>query len=284
MANPRTLEGKLAIVTGASRGIGAAICENLAKKGCSLLMNYTSQSSTQKVTDLASALGQTHNVRTAHFQADLGELDCGQELLDAAKHMLSSSDGSLKVDIIVNNAGVAGNQELGHITSEMFHKLYNVNVLGPIMVMQSFLPYLPHDGSGRIVNLSSVSSSLGFFGQSVYGGTKAALEAMTRTWSRELSGRATVNAVNPGPVATDMYGGNSDTFVRRMKPWNTVAPRAEVSKEMDGEEAVAEVEKTGGRPAAPGEIAGVVAMLCSAESSWCTGSVICANGGMRFSP
>lgn len=70
--------------------------------------------------------------------------------------------------------------------------------------MQAALPYLPHDRSGRIVNMSSVSSSLGFIAQSVYGGTKAALEAMTRTWSRELAERATVNAVNPGPVKVSL--------------------------------------------------------------------------------
>lgn len=78
-----------------------------------------------------------------------------------------------------------------------------MNVLGPLLLVQAALSYLPNDRSGRIVNLSSVSSSLGFANQTVYGGTKSALEAMTRTWSRELAERCTVNSVNPGPVATE---------------------------------------------------------------------------------
>jgi len=139
----------------------------------------------------------------------------GPATLTAAtrSHFAHASSGDLTINIIVNNAGVAGNRFVTPsissttVDSDMiadFHKQYNTNVLGPLLLMQAALPYLPYDRSGRIVNLSSVSSSLGFPGQSVYGGTKAALEAMTRTWARELSERATVNAVNPGPVDTDM--------------------------------------------------------------------------------
>lgn len=149
--------------------------------------------------------------------------------------------------------------------------------------MKAALPYLPHDRSGRIVNLSSVSSSLGFKDQTVYGGSKAALDAMTRTWARELAERCTVNSVNPGPVATEMYGGVSEEFEERMRPWLEHTPLAAARKEIDGEEVCRKVEGKGGRPAYEGEIAGVVGMLCSGESGWCTGSVVCANGGMKFS-
>ena len=80
--------------------------------------------------------------------------------------------------------------------------MYNVNVLAPLLLTQAVAPFLPNDRSGRIVNVSSVSSSIGYEGQSIYAGTKAALEGMTRTWSRELYRNCTVNAVNPGPVST----------------------------------------------------------------------------------
>lgn len=155
--------------------------------------------------------------------------------------------------------------------------------------MQAVLPHLPHDRSGRIVNVSSVSASLGFAGQSVYGGTKAALESMTRTWARELQFRATVNAINPGPVSTDMYGGTEGSFQAQMRPWNSSAPGMQVSESLDGGEAVQDVRGggadgggTGGRAGTPEQVAGVVGMLCTAESQWCNGSVVCCNGGLRM--
>ncbi|KAL1302644.1 hypothetical protein AAFC00_003012 [Neodothiora populina] len=149
--------------------------------------------------------------------------------------------------------------------------------------MQAALPYLPHDRSGRIVNMSSVSADLGFHDQSVYGATKAALDAMTRTWARELAERATVNSVNPGPVATDMYGGTTEEFQTRMGYYMRNTPLAAVRDDVDSEVFVRDKEKNGGRPAYDYEIAGVIGMLCSAESAWCTGSVVCANGGFKFS-
>jgi len=109
-----------------------------------------------------------------------------------------------QVDILVNNSGTAGNQYLGAVTADEFARQYAVNVRGPLLLVQAVCDALPRDRSGRIVNISSISSSMGLMAQSVYGGTKAALEAMTRTWARELAERATVNAVNPGPVDTRM--------------------------------------------------------------------------------
>ena len=100
-------------------------------------------------------------------------------------------------DIVINNAGVASKSALQDCTSEEFDRLYQVNVRGPLLLMKAVQPYMPTDRSGRVVNVSSVSSSLGFEKDAMYGGTKAALEAMTRTWARELSEQCTVNAVNP---------------------------------------------------------------------------------------
>jgi NAD(P)-dependent dehydrogenase (short-subunit alcohol dehydrogenase family) len=177
---------------------------------------------------------------------------------------------------------VAKDATIADIQVEEFERLYRINVLGPILVMQAVLPYLPHDRSGRVVNVSSVSSSEGFIGQSVYGGTKAALEAMTRTWARELAERATVNAINPGPVRTDMWSGVSAGFVERMRPFVQQTPLQAIRPGIDDEDLVKASEKLGGRPAYVEEAAGIVGMLCTADSAFCTGQVVCANGGMRM--
>ena len=198
MASSRSLESRVAIVTGGSRGIGAAVSANLASKGCSLILNYTSASSAEKTSALASHLSKTYSIGAVPVQADIGSPSAAEAIMSAAKQHFSSE--SLTISIIVNNAGVARNVALGGIDPTEFHRQYSVNVLGPLLLVQACLPYLPHDRSGRIVNVSSVSSSLGYKQQSIYGGTKAALEAMTRTWSRELAERATVNSINPGPV------------------------------------------------------------------------------------
>ena len=149
--------------------------------------------------------------------------------------------------------------------------------------MQAATPYLPTDRSGRVVNVSSVSASIGLIGQTVYGGSKAALEAMTRTWARELAENCTVNSINPGPVATDMYESTSAEFQAQLRPWIQNTPLMKAREGVDEDKYVQAAEKAGGRPGYDYEIAGVVAMLCSEDSAWCTGSVICANGGAKFS-
>lgn len=267
-----------------SVGIGAAIAKNLAAKGCSVILGYTSDKSATKTEELAKRLETGHGIKALAVQADVGTTSGPAYLVETAKnHFSHPKTKAFQVDIIINNAGISVNYPLQDITPEDFHNQYSVNVLGPILLLQAALPYLPNDRSGRVVNLSSVSSSLGYYNQTVYGGTKAALEAMTRTWARELNERATVNAVNPGPVATDMYGAVSEDFESKMRPWLLNTPLAPVREGIDDKQFVENAAKSGGRPAYDHEIAGVVAMLCSEDSGWCTGSVVCANGGMRFS-
>jgi NAD(P)-dependent dehydrogenase (short-subunit alcohol dehydrogenase family) len=279
----RPLEGKLAIITGASRGIGAAIARNLASKGASLVLNYTSESSLPRIDRLTIEL-QQYNIRWLVVQANLSSPEAPRHIVDSSKNLFADAKtGKFQIDIIINNAGVAGNVALEDVTPEEFSRQYAVNVLAPLLLVQAALPYLPTDRSGRIVNVSSVSSSLGLIGQSVYGGTKAALEAMTRSWARELAERATVNAVNPGPVDTDMYSGTSEAFKGHMKPFIQTAPLQAAREAVDKKRVVDAAKSDGSRPAWDYEIAGVVGMLCSWESGWCTGSVVCANGGMKFS-
>ncbi|KAK6535249.1 hypothetical protein TWF694_001716 [Orbilia ellipsospora] len=265
----KPLQGKLAIVTGASRGIGAAISEKLASYGANLVLNYTSESSSQKTADLAKQLLDKYGTQSIIVRADMSDPRVGEAIIQTIKNseLYSQSTKPLVIDIIINNAGISKNTKTEDITPELFKEHYDINVLGPLMLVQAAIPYLPHDGSGRIVSISSVSATLGLPGQAVYGGTKAALEAMTRTWSRELAERCTATCVNPGPVVTDMYGGTTEEFKEVMRPFIEHAP----------------LMNTGGakgRGATSEEIAGCVGMLCLPESSWCTGSVVSCNGGM----
>lgn len=280
----RVLSGKLGIVTGASRSIGAAIAENLASKGCNVVLNYTSQSSTSLTKELSKRLESKYGVQTFGVRADLGTPEGPRALIEATrKHFASSPpapDYRFQIDIIVNNAGVAKVAKLADIRVEDFDLTYRVNVLGPLLLMQAAAPHLPTDRSGRVVNLSSISSDCGFLGQAVYGGSKAALEAMTRTWARELAERATVNAINPGPVEGPMYAANPDEVKRDIRGWIDHAPLMRVRRGVDPDDVVAAAEAGGGRPAYTREIAGIVGMLCTPDAAWCTGQVVSANGGL----
>lgn len=269
-------------------GIGAAIAENLASKGCNLVLNYTSKSSTSLTKELSQKLESKYGIQTFGVQADLGDPQGPAALIAATKnHFFPSSSSSspstasrFQLDIIVNNAGVAKNAKLPDVQAADFDFIFRVNVLGPLLLMQAAREHLPHDRSGRVVNLSSISSHCGFAGQSVYAGSKAALESMTRVWARELAERATVNAINPGPVEGPMYASNPDEFKRDIKGWIEHTPLMRARKGVDADEVVEDAKTSGGRPAYTHEIAGIVGMLCTPDAAWCTGQLVCANGGL----
>lgn len=264
---------------------------------------YTSDKSTERTVAICTELSLKHQVQCSYVQANLQHAGTAVEkVLDAAKEFFASyttPNSEFWVDILINNAGVSSNQHLndtnlGPIDEAEFSRVYSVNVLAPLLLTQALAPYLPRDRSGRIVNVSSVSSSIGYQGQSVYAGTKAAVEAMTRSWSRELAARATVNAVNPGPAWGDMYAEAGKTFWDINQPYCDSTPLAEYHGEPEvkaragaGSEDKFDTlvrEAMGGRrPGFTDEIAGTIDMLCSAEAGWTTGSVVCANGGMKMS-
>ena len=277
------------------------MASNLATKGCSLVLVYTSDSSTAPTQTLCKHLSTTYGVRSISVQADLSNPTRSvPHILSTAKNNFSHpKTGKFQIDILINNAGVAGNKLLndpkrGPIEEAEFDRMYKINVLAPLLLTQACATYLPTDRSGRIVNVSSVSSSVGYQSQSIYAGTKAALEAMTRTWSRELADRCTVNAINPGPIWSDMYANaGNEGFWEINQPYVDVAPLAKYTgneevKTLAGED-LEKFDRTvkegmgGRRPGFPEEIAGVIGMLCSEESGWTTGSVICGNGGMKMS-
>jgi len=245
-------------------------------------------------------LNEEYGVLCVPVQADLADPTRSvPHILATAKNNFSHPrSGRFQIDIVINNAGIAGNKLLndpkrGPIEETQFEQQYKVNVLAPLLLVQACAPYLPKDRSGRIVNLSSVSSSIGCEGQSIYAGTKAALEAMTRTWSRELAENCTVNAVNPGPVWGDMYSKAGEEFWNVNQKYVDGAPlmnytgddatKARAGGDPDEYDRIVREGMGGKRPAFADEIAGVIGMLCSEESGWTTGSVICANGGMKMS-
>lgn len=322
----RPYEGKLAIVTGASRGsspslhechwfirlllhvlthetigIGVGVARRLAAKGSNVLITFTSDSSIELARQLVEELSSKHKIHSQSVQTDLAQASTAAPvILEAARTLFHSYNpqGKFQVDILINNAGVSSNQfmndpEKGAIVEAEFTRVYAINVLAPLLLTQAVAPHLPTDRSGRIVNVSSVSASIGYLGQSVYAGSKGALEVMTRTWARELSERATVNSVNPGPAWGDMYAEAGPTFWRRNQPYVDAAPLMAYNGEAGvldkaGDEAdkfdkLVRGSMGGQRPGFVDEIAGTIDMLCTEESGWTTGSVVCANGGMRMS-
>ena len=256
----------------------------MAAKGADVVLSYNSASSAARVKELADRLEKQHEGTFLPVQADVSIGTESTQLVEKVRDFfLERSSGPFTVSIIINNAGMANIASLGSITEEDFLSQYRVNVLGPLLLIQAVLPYLPKDRSARIINVSSTSSATGPVGQTVYASTKAALESMTRTWARELNEQGTVNAINPGPVATDMFLEQDPEFYESLAPMVELTPLAQMSKERDGEQKVKDWSNMHGRPAEPSEVAGIVGMLCSSESGWCTGSVICANGGLHFS-
>ena len=243
-------------------------------------MGYTS--SAQKAKTVAEDLEKRFGATAIAAGGDLStEEGCAGLISTARQEYTDAETGRFQVDIVVNNAGITYPKSLGAITSDFFREIYETNVLGPIFLMQAVLPYLPWDRSGRVVNISSVACSLGFREQTVYAGSKGALEAMTRVWARELAERAIVNSINPGPIWTDMLDATPENIKVSLGPWNQVSPLTAIRPE-DGE-ATKEWQRYGGRPAYAEEVAGTVAMLCGADAAWTTGSIVSANGGMRVS-
>ncbi|KAI1138445.1 NAD(P)-binding protein [Hypoxylon sp. FL0543] len=280
---PRVHQGKLAIVTGSARSIGAAIVRNLASKGCNIIVNYATAKSDQAASDLCFELETDHGVRAAWVRADVSKReDCAKIVETAQAHFTDPETGKLQIDILVHNAAIVYVGPLESVVEEEFQRMYAVNVLGPILLTTACIPYLPTDRSGRIVMMSSINPKVGTPSTTLYAGTKGALEAMARVWCRELAERATVNSINPGPVMTDMYLSASDEIKQSLALWNPVTPLAPV-RPSDTPEVREIGERIGGRAAYAHEIAGMVAMLCSPESGWCTGSLISANGGLSFS-
>ncbi|WYZ34042.1 hypothetical protein EsH8_I_000318 [Colletotrichum jinshuiense] len=280
----RVHEGKTALITGGARSIGAAIAQNLASKGANVVLIYLTEASDAPATTLAAELSKKHNVKAVPVRADFSTPDGCTKIVETVKNELppNAKTGKPQVDILINCAALFHAMPLEAVNIEDFHKVYSINVLGPILLTQAVKPLLPNDRSGRIVNISSVGSKVGLEYLTLYGGSKGALEAMTRTWARELKEHCTVNSCNPSSTMTDMLRGAPDEALQAISSWYPLTPLCGI-REWDSDEQKEMAEKFGGRAGYPEEIAGIVGMICSPESSWMTGCLISANGGQWMS-
>jgi len=245
------LAGKVAVVTGASKGIGAAIAKQLAAEGAAVVVNYaSSKSGADKVVGEIIAAGG----KAVAVQADVAKIVEIQRLFAETKKVFG------QLDILVNNAGVYEFSPLENITEEHFHRQFNLNVLGLILTTQEAVKEFPSLKS--IINLSSVVGTSPMPGASVYSASKAAVVAVTKALAGELGPRRIrVNSINPGMVETEgtHAGGFAEGDFRKQ----------------------VETQTPLGRIGQPQDVATVAAFLAAEDSGWITGEIIHVAGGYR---
>ncbi len=248
------LDGKFALVTGGSRGIGRAIAQRLAADGATVVLTYArdAESAADNVARIEKDGG-----RAIAIQADLGERGDADRLWAA----YDEATGGARVDIIVNNAGIGRSDDLEHLTEDGFDQVFAVNVRAPFFIVQKALPRL-NDG-GRIINVSSGLARVAMPEIMAYGATKAALDNFTTNLAVELGPRGiTANSVRPGIIDTDV---NASWLRGNQEAWDHSASMSAL-----------------GRVGAPEDVADVVAFLASDDSRWVTGSVLDATGGSKL--
>jgi 3-oxoacyl-[acyl-carrier protein] reductase len=246
-----TLSNKVALVTGASKGIGAAIAKTLAARGASVAVNYASSKAGAKkvVSEITAAGGKAVAVG-----GDVSKAADAKAIVDATVAAFG------KLDILVNNSGVYEFSPIEAITEESFHRHFNVNVLGLLLVTQEAVKHLKEGGS--IINVSSAVTKLTPPASAVYTGTKGAVDAITGVLALELGPKKIrVNSVNPGIVSTE--GTQTAGFIG-----------SDFEKQFVAKTAL-------GRVGAPDDIAKVAAFLASDDSGWITGELLVASGGLR---
>jgi 3-oxoacyl-[acyl-carrier protein] reductase len=247
------LTGKVAIVTGASKGIGAAISKALAKEGAAVAVNYSAgrEGAERTVTEIAREGG-----KAVAIQADVSKAADVKRLFEETKKAFGS------VDVLVNNAGVFQFDPLEEITEKEFHREFDTNVLGTILATQQALKHFPRTG-GSIINLSSIASQNPVPNSSLYSATKGAIDTLTLALAKELGPRnIRVNTVAPGLIDTE--GNRKIGFVGST----------------DGK-AIAASIPLGARFGQPEEVAPVVVFLASDDASYLTGERISASGGLH---
>ena len=245
------LNGKVAVVTGASKGIGAAIALELAKEGASVVVNYaSSKEGAEKVVSEIKKNGG----KAMAIQANLANP------ADIQRLFKETSDAFGKIDILINNAGVYEFVPIEEITVEHFHKIFDINVRGLLLAIKEALNYF--GPSGSIVNISSVASTKGAARTSVYSASKAAVDTITKSLAKELGPRKIrINSVNPGMVETEgtQTMGILESDFRR----------------------TSEAQTPLGRIGRPSDIAPAVVFLASDDACWITGETLFITGGLR---
>ena len=246
------LAGKVAVVTGASKGIGAAIAKALGAEGAAVVVNYSSsRAGADKVVAEITANGG----KAVAVQADVAKKPDIERLFVETKKAFGA------LDILVNNAGIYEFLPLEQITEDHFHKQFNVNVLGQILATQEAIKHFGATG-GSIINISSVASTSAPAGGSVYSATKAAVDAVTKSLAKELGPRKIrLNTINPGMVETE--GLHSAGMVE-----------SDFRKQIEAQTPL-------GRIGQPDDIAPAVVFLASPDAGWITGQSLYLTGGLR---
>jgi len=249
---PKKLAGKVAVVTGASKGIGASIAKHLAQEGAAVVVNYSSsKAGADRVVDQIVSQGG----KAVAVQANVSKKDDVERLFAETKKAFG------KVDVLVNNAGIYEFAPLSEVTPEHFHRQFDLNVLGLLFVSQEAVKHFGPTG-GSIINISSVVSTLGVPNGSVYSATKGAVDALTRSLAKELGPQnIRVNTINPGMVETEGLNasGIQESDMRKLT----------------------EAQTPLGRIGQPQDIAPAAVFLASSDSAWITGESYFISGGMR---
>jgi 3-oxoacyl-[acyl-carrier protein] reductase len=240
--------GKVALVTGASRGIGAAVARRLAKDGFTVVINYSGNAAPAEelVQEIEQAGGKALTAK-----ADVSDAEAVRRMFDAAEAAFGG------VDVLINNAGIMMLSSLAEADDANFDRQIGVNLKGTFNTLREAAKRL-RDG-GRVVNFSTSVVGLKLETYGVYAATKAAVETLTAIMAKEMRGRnITVNAIAPGPVATDLFlNGKSDELIARMAKMN---PLERLGK--------------------PEDIAAAVAFLAGPDGGWINGQTLRANGGV----
>jgi 3-oxoacyl-[acyl-carrier protein] reductase len=244
------LTGKVAIVTGASKGIGAAIAKGLAAAGAAVVVNYASS---REGADRVVAEISANGGKAIAVEADVSKAADVQRLFDRTKKAFGA------LDVLVNNAGVYRFAPLEEVTEDEFHREFNINVLGVLLTSREAMKYFG-PGGGSVINISSVASMSPTPAAVVYSATKGAVDTITRVLAKELGPRnIRVNAINPGGVETEglhVMGVIGSDFEKQMVARTPL-----------------------GRLGQPEDIASVAVFLASAASGWMTGETIAVGGG-----
>ena len=247
----KRLVGKVAVVTGASKGIGAGIAKQLAAEGAAVVVNYASskEGADQVVNEIQSSGGKAIAV-----QGDVAKSQ------DVKRLFAEASKAFGRLDVLINNAGVYRFASLEEVTEDEFHREFNTNVLGMILATREAVKYFGDEG-GSVINIGSTVTSLNPPTTVVYAATKGAVSTITRVLAKELGPRKIrVNSINPGGVETEGF--------------HTVGvPGSDFEKQMVAQTPL-------GRLGQPQDIAPVAAFLASPESGWITGEVIQVAGGL----
>jgi 3-oxoacyl-[acyl-carrier protein] reductase len=245
------LKGKVAVVTGASKGIGAAIAKSLAAEGASVVVNY---SSSKTGADAVVAAIWKSGGKAVAVAGDVSTSAGAQGIIDAAIKNYG------RLDVLVNNSGVYEFSPIEEVTEEQFHRHFNVNVLGVLLATKAAVKHLGEGGS--IINIGSGVTRLTPPNSAVYTGTKGAVDAITGVLAKELGPRKIrVNAINPGVVETE--GTHSGGIIG------------------SDFEKILVAQTPLGRTGQPSDIADIAVFLASSDSRWLTGEQLLASGGLR---